>query len=276
MKKLNLKDIQKEELNMLIIITEFMKKNNINYYLYGGTMLGAIRHQGFIPWDDDIDIILTRPEYDKLIKILINSNNQIEKSIFAIGYELGNSLDWPFIKIINKQIVVESESKCDKNLWIDVFVYDGIPKNSKKFWKQVLFYRKLFLFKRNITFKYAPENEKTLNKIVRSILKIVLKPLSIKYILNKYIKICKKYNYDNSEYVYDNIWGFKQNRKIPKKLLENETYFFEGKKFNGFKKYDEVLRIIYGDYMKIPPESERCTHSFDAYKLEEYEMESEI
>ena len=124
-KYLNIKEIQEEELNILKETIKFLDHNNIKYYIFYGTLLGAVRHQGFIPWDDDIDIAIPRPEYEKLIKILKEKNNKINNlNIESIGYEVGVS-DWPFIKIVNKDIKLEDELNCDKNLWIDVFPLDG-------------------------------------------------------------------------------------------------------------------------------------------------------
>ena len=103
-KYLDIKEIQKEELNILKETIKFLNKNNIKYYIFYGTLLGAVRHQGFIPWDNDIDIAIPRPEYEKLINILKEKNNKINNmNIESIGYEVGVS-DWPFIKIVNKDI----------------------------------------------------------------------------------------------------------------------------------------------------------------------------
>ena len=100
MQELSNKEIKKELLNILYILDIFLTNHNLKYSITSGTLLGAVRHKGFIPWDDDIDISMLRPDYNKLIHILKNIN-KIDESLSGIGFELGNS-NIPFLKIINK------------------------------------------------------------------------------------------------------------------------------------------------------------------------------
>ena len=245
-----------------------MNKYNIDYYLYAGTMLGAVRHKGFIPWDDDIDIILTRPNYDRLVKVLKEKNNRLDESIYAEGYELGNSYDWPFIKIFNSNIKLKSENGLNNNLWIDVFVYDGIKENRKIYFFMVRIIRKLLVFKKVSIYDGNVNRTNNYKKMEDFIFKFMGRMFSIRFIMKKYYKLCRRYNYDKCNYVCDIIWGSKESNKIPKEWLEISEFEFEGKKYKGFKEYDKILTTIYGDYMKLPPEDQRITHSFEAYKIE--------
>ena len=99
-KILSIKEVQYVQKEMLKEIIKFFKENNLNYYIWAGSLLGAVRHKGFIPWDDDIDLAMLRPDYDKLITYLKNHNKKIKDNLEAISLELDNS-DYPFLKIIN-------------------------------------------------------------------------------------------------------------------------------------------------------------------------------
>ena len=131
MQELSNKEIKKELLNILYILDIFLTNHNLKYSITSGTLLGAVRHKGFIPWDDDIDISMLRPDYNKLIHILKNIN-KIDESLSGIGFELGNS-NIPFLKIINKNIKTEEKIIRDitdeGNLWVDIFPFDGIPNH---------------------------------------------------------------------------------------------------------------------------------------------------
>ena len=141
MKQLNIREIQLEEVEILKEFIKFANENNLKYYLSGGTMIGAVRHQGFIPWDDDIDIAMPRPDYDRLINLA--KTKKISEELEIKSLELGN-LAYPFVKIINKNIDIVSKSAEDKNLWIDIFPIDAVPSDyeeQKKLIKKVMNYK---------------------------------------------------------------------------------------------------------------------------------------
>lgn len=260
-KKLDLEEIQKCELDILKEFILFLQKNNIEYYIWAGTLLGSVRHKGFIPWDDDIDIAIKRNDYKKMIELL-KENNKLNDKFEAIGFELGNS-DQPIIKIINNNIIVKDKYDIDKNLWIDVFPIDGIP-NNKLYYYKVRFLWKLYSWKREEERNVILTN----NKLKRYIKMIISKFVDFKTITQKYINMCSKYDLNDTEFAANIIWGVGKKEFFPKYILnESQKYIFEDIEVNGIKNYDKWLSIRYGDYMTIPPENKRITHSFDAWVM---------
>lgn len=269
MKKTNfltLKEVQTELKNMLKESIDFFKKQKINYFVGYGTFLGAVRHKGFIPWDDDIDLVMTRPEYNKLLEYLKINNNKISNNLEAIGYELGNS-DFPFIKIINKKLGVIEEEKCDDYLWIDVFPLDGIPKDNKKLMKKIKFYSTIFYLKRNEKNKVPILYSNKLKKTLKIIFVKVLKLWKYDKFLKNYYKLCTKYNYNDCECIRNTVWNTEAEIYYKSELI-NKEYLFEDIKVNGFKDYDTILTRLYGDYMVLPPEDKRETHEIKVFKID--------
>ena len=133
MKKLNLYDIKTLELDLLINFDKFCKENNLIYFIAYGTLLGAIRHGGFIPWDDDIDIQMPRTDYEKFLTL----RDKYESSFYGnVIKTLGDKgYPFPFTKIENKNtLVIEHKmtTKIKTGVWVDIFPMDGLPKYFKK------------------------------------------------------------------------------------------------------------------------------------------------
>ena len=266
-KLLSLKEIQYEEKEMLKKVVDFFNEQDMTYYLWAGTFLGAVRHKGFIPWDDDIDLAMTRPEYNKFLAYLKKNNNKISDNLEVIGLELGNS-DFPILKVINKNVKVDEIEQCDEYLWIDIFPLDATPQDNKKFYKRVAFLNKIFILKRQ---QRLHQNLMATSKFKRFIKAIGMGILRLwRYDSYKkfYLKYCTKYNYDDYEYVHNNVWCSSAAVYNKNDLISAE-YEFEGLKVNGIKDYDKFLSMGYGtDYMQLPPVEKRMTHKFKAWKIE--------
>lgn len=265
MKRISSDKTKEYILNILVVFRDLCDKYALPYSLVGGTLLGAIRHQGFIPWDDDVDVAMDRPTFNKMIKIF-SQENVLPPYLRIEGASLGNSI-YPFVKIVDTRTkVIEKTSDEEIGLWIDIFPVDGLPDDTSKIKK---LYKKASLLHSMISL--IPSNTKGSSKI-----KMLIKP-PIKYIckniigsnnINKWCnKLCNQYSYEDSNTVGCIIWGRALEKEaMPKTLFEDKIdVIFEGEKFKGFKNYDFYLKNLYGDYMQIPPVEEREQHLQKVY-----------
>lgn len=260
-------EIKAELIKMLYYLDAFFTTNNLKYSITSGTMLGAVRHGGFIPWDDDIDVGLPRVEYNKFIEIAQNKSMQVDGYDF-IGCELNNSY-WPFIKMINRNIIVlEGESNTEQYLWIDIFPFDYLPRCLiniyPEFIKRTI--KNLLGFKIREELGTNAAIEKTLSgyrKIYWKVRKIIFKKISTQSIARRLITMCTLFSSD-SDYVIDLVWGKKA---IPQKLFADiSEYQFADISVKGIKDYDTYLSYIYGNYMKLPPIEQRENHGVRAWR----------
>lgn len=255
-----LRKLQLTQLEILKLIDKFCKENNIKYSLYGGTLIGAVRHGGFIPWDDDIDIAMSRNQYNKFIKCWMN--NPIPGYIFQDS-NTDSQFPYTFGKIRKNKttyICNELDNKSSHNgIFIDIFPLDKVSNNKFSRVKHFILGAFYLLYSRG----YASKND---GKIIYVITNIILKMTPNKCRLklkNKIFNQLNKYNYqEDLSYVDTSLF---RNLKLyfPKELFDRyEEINFEDSKFPVFGNYKEYLKIQYGNYLQLPPEEERvCKHN---------------
>lgn len=267
MRLIDSKEVKQIQLDILENIHSFCIAGGIKYSLACGTMLGAVRHKGYIPWDDDIDIYLLREDYNKLIKSFPETYNEYYK---LASLERDNEWDRPLAKAYDSRTILKENTTSKKNIGvnIDIFPIDATPNEYEewqKYNKKRLLLQRIFALK-FVNFKKDRVWYKNLTLLFVRILLSFVSKRHLAIYLNKY---SQKYNETNSCYVFENIQGIKLKRRFKKEIFDHIIDIpFENRIFKGFKNYDEYLSNAYGDYMKLPPVDKRVTHhDFEAYMI---------
>jgi len=242
-------ELRSIQLDLLRKTADFCERNGIRYYLCGGTLIGAIRHQGYIPWDDDIDISMPRPDYDRFIRIF----NQPDNYYQVIEMSINKTYSLPFAKVHDTRTIVDElkYAKDQYGVYIDIFPIDGVGEDKQVFnilkWRKILHTKKANYFQRT-----------TRKKIINTLGKIILLPFSVHQILEKMDQEARKYPFGSTPRagIIINPYGISEimdihifDKAIPKRFEDRDYMVPEG--------YDAWLRSIYGDYMQLPPENER-------------------
>lgn len=260
MKEMTLSELKKVQVEILDYLTEYCDKKGIHLWIDSGTLLGAIRHKGYIPWDDDIDTGVLREDYDKLIKNFNKDNIGSKYKLVCI--EEDKNFFLPHAKIVDTETVLK-EINCVLGVNIDVFVYDNCPDDVKiinKLFDKRDKYRMLFNIKNKTVLPKKP-----LKRIIFYTAYAIFSLLPCDYFIKKMVKNCKTYQYKDTK-LAGNFSAFSRSYFNKSTVKEFTKVEFEGKLYNAPKGYDEYLRCFYGDYMQLPPEEKRVTHHvFKAY-----------
>ena len=256
-----LKKLQKTELELLVEFDRICKKYNIEYYLAGGTLLGAVRHKGFIPWDDDIDIVMTRNNYNKFIKYQKKELNS--KKYYLDCNEVNEENKTLYAKLKRKNSsyvdIYSGENRKNQKIWIDIFPLDNITDN--KFIQKIYYFR-VYALKLIAMYKYnyIKSNDK---KGLLFLIKFFSIFFNKKRVYKKVRNLTQKYNNKKTN-SYASFAGVYLGKEIfPKDYYKETTeLYFENKKYPAPSKYDEYLTQFYGDYMTIPDPKDRVGHHY--------------
>lgn len=259
-----MKDIYKTKLlESLIEIDRVCNENGLRYYLTGGTLLGAIRHKGFIPWDDDIDVAMPRPDYEQLKKI---AANVFKKKFRFVTVDDDEKYYCRYAKVYHQEttLVEYRHPFYLGGLFVDVFPLDGMPTDLLQGRKHFTKYRKK-LNVLNILYTRPKVNSiiNLLRYVRQSIYKLVFNIYEQIKILDR---IAQTYSYEDSEYIV-NFSGAYGEREITKKEYFDEYLLteFEGYKFRIPKGYHMLLKGLYGDYLQLPPKEKQVSHHSHYY-----------
>lgn len=267
-KRIDLRELQMIEFEILSVFDSVCEEHGLTYYLAYGTLLGAVRHKGFIPWDDDIDLLMPRPDYEKLITLL--SEGALPQE-YSFGDLDDPSYIYPYMKIFKGNTSVlekKLESPFNESLiWIDVFPMDGLPESPIKRAYTFMITQTL----RNLLYTAIVRTDHLEGK--ERFGTILLKPVSrligphrISLLIDRN---ARRYRYEKSNHAGNVVWAEGSKEAVDKTFFTPTVeILFEGKEFPAPERYQEHLHDQYGDYMQLPPEDQRASHlSSECYIL---------
>lgn len=267
MKELTLQELKEIEFDILKTFDAFCKENNIKYYLSHGTLLGAIRYKKFIPWDDDVDLLIPREDYNRMITLFKDTDRY---KLFA--FEKDQNYTYPFAKLCDmttRKIEFVYKSGIELGVDIDLFPLDAWDDDLKKAKKEVKYINRnmggLTLSKLK-----KPDSLNPVKRFVKGIVMLICKAFGKKYFIKKIINACDKEDQKGNNYLGCKAWCVYGERGIiPAKVFEETADIeFEGEFFPAPKDYDTYLTCLYGDYLPEPPkEKQKTHHNFKAYRL---------
>lgn len=257
MEKLNIEKCKKISLDILIDVANFCDNHGITYFLSVGTLLGCVRHKGYIPWDDDIDIMMPRPDYKRFIEEYNNPIYKVCKPSCGMFY---------YVKVYDSTTIkyepgIDYKKFSPIGVDIDVFPLDGIVNDKRiidRLYKRECFLEMLWRLSVQPIF-YRKNPLKAINRIIPRI-------IGSRNLVKLIEKNAQTYNYNTSDYIVRmrrSPNGF--TGALPKSIYEKSSGEFEGHTFCIPKGYDAWLKSFFGDYMKIPPEEDRIQHEYEAY-----------
>lgn len=266
--KLTIQEIKEYELNILKFIDYICKKYDIKYFVNYGTLLGAVRHKGFIPWDDDIDISLYREDYEKFYKAVLKENNE---RYTILSKDNSSWYFQNFFVVIDKNTLIEDNVKYkryDTNIFVDVFPIDRfddlnfVKKAHLNFTLKYICYTK----KKNIQYK-----DNKIKDFLRLIFWYGLRLFNPRFFTKRMDNLLKKYSKKDGK--YEGSIGIDKERM--KSVFKAGTFHelielpFEDMKVKAPKNYDKILSQFYGNYMQKPTdeEIEYNLHHINAYRI---------
>ena len=266
-----LKHLQQVEIKILKYFIEVCEENDLTYFMYAGSLLGAIRHQGFIPWDDDIDVIMFREDFEKLNKILENELDE-KYNFFNVLNEETYHYTWGRLTLKNTLFKEWWGDQVDytPNIFLDIFILDNVPKDKYK-----KFIQKWKSYTLNMLTSYSIikfKNDSKLKEIIQQTIYYLIKilPVSPSTIKKACVNSFKKYQYEDCEEVCDFPSENMMQMSFRSDWLPLKKAKFEDMEVNIPNNYDKILRMDFNNYMEFPPEDSRFNPAPEEIDFGEY------
>ena len=246
--------------DLLCTFDKMCRDAGIVYSLAGGTLLGAVRHKGFIPWDDDVDLFLLREDYEKFLEIY--GNKPLKNENYELIYIDNKGPELPFARIVdNRTRLLHSRSLSINRVWIDILPLDGIPETKEA---RVEFTRHLkkLRYGRLLSNSIPFTGKKKWRAFLKTPVAVCMRKKRIrKMIVKKIIKESQKFTYSSVDRVGELVAQAKVKGTICKNTFRDYVLLdFEGKKFMAMPDYEQYLQECYGNYMQLPPVKKQRAH----------------
>lgn len=264
---LSLRENQQVTADVMEKIHEICQQLKLQYFLAYGTLIGAIRHKGYIPWDDDLDIMMPRKDYETLLDYFCTHRQELEPyrlftpdTVADYPYMLARICDCRY------EIDTDNEKNCGMGAFIDIYPMDGLGKTKEEAvarMEKAAKYVSMFFLSTRLRCEKGLTKSK-LKLLIKFPAFVLAKLIGKKFFMKKLNAMAAKCDYDNSDFIGCLIWDTETESAVfPKEWFADTVAVpFESKEFLVPTAYDAVLKKGYGDYMKLPPEEDRIAHHF--------------
>lgn len=268
MRRMTSSEVRQVQLELLNAIADFCEEQKLRYVLAAGTLIGAVRHHGYIPWDDDIDLDMPREDYMRFLETFPTNGHRRVLSIYDnTDYYL------PYAKVVDTRTLLQEDIAIGKSIGvnIDIFPIDNLSSDNEENarlcrtnirWSNIL----------NIKIIRINRSRSVWKNLVLLFGKILLAPLSYRWILKQMDKTARRFEYcKDSPFIGSVSYGNPLKKCLMERVQFNEDteLEFEGRKYRVPKEYDAILTRYYGDYMTPPPENQQVsTHVYQAFWLD--------
>ncbi|MBR4162868.1 MAG: LicD family protein [Solobacterium sp.] len=262
----NMDLLHKVDMDIVKEVVAICDKYNLMYYMLGGTMLGAIRHKGFIPWDDDIDLGMPRRDYEIFLKA---APKELSENLKVVNYKTDPQYHYYITRIQDTDTKVIEERIGNEGKYthasIDIFPIDGTPNQPvmrKIYFFRVLFHRAMM----SLCYKDSIDRKRPRSKPEKALLwimeKVPVEKMTTPYKEKEKIdRLLKHQSIDGAEYIGNIMGAYRTREIVPASFYgKGKMYPFEDIELRGMEDYDAYLKYTYGDYMQLPPEEDRVAH----------------
>lgn len=268
---LTLEQTQSVYLELLEEFDKLCQAHGLRYDLCGGSMLGAVRHRGFIPWDNDIDLSMPRPDYERLLRLQREGKLGLPAHRQVVS-ERDHTFPRHFSRYVRHDVKRVSEMAEDWDcpyIGIDIFPLDGIPTDEKAFARQIKRIQRLRRFLLTSVEKKGTSRRGRAAAMIKNLYRPILRLIGSYRLAHMLDWQCRRVDYETAEYVgiVSGMYGLKE-RWRKDEMLPQARFEFEHLQVWGFANYDIYLKNLYGDYMKLPPEEKRVPHCDAACRVE--------
>ncbi|EHF01303.1 hypothetical protein HMPREF1008_01783 [Olsenella sp. oral taxon 809 str. F0356] len=244
------------------------RSHDLRYDIVGGTLLGAVRHHGFIPWDDDVDVSMPRPDYERLLVLCLEGKASLpaKRSVVSLRDE---TFPRHYARYVSHAVLRDARYASDDDcpyFGLDIFPHDGVPADDIAFYHQVKHIERLRRILLLSTSRKGMSNRGKKVALAKDMVRPFLKLYGSYRIAKRLDAVCSQLPFETAEFVggITGMYGLKE-RWAKADMLPQTSFEFEGLELLGYRNYDKYLSNIYGDYMQLPPEEERLPHPDDFY-----------
>lgn len=272
---LSLQEMQQVYLELLSEFDALCAHHGLRYDLAGGSLLGAVRHGGFIPWDNDIDVCMPRPDYERMLQLRLEDKLEMPamRDLYMDRNDTFARHFGRFVRLDVRRVTDMAEDSDCPYIGMDIFPIDGLPKSHRAFKWQCFKIRQLRRFLLTSVEKSGTSRRGALAARIKDLYRPILKKIGPYRIARKLDKVCAKVSFDKAEYVgaVTGMYGQKE-RWLKSEMLPQTRLKFENMEAFAFENYDIYLKNLYGDYMRLPPEEKRVPHCDSGYRVKGEEL----